>query len=176
MLKHVKVRIGLVTLAAALGAIIWGSAGQTARAQQNSARIEVVQLRPNFFLIAGAGGNIAVQVGQDGAVLVNTGTQDAAQEVLAAIQKLTKEPIRYIFNTSADADLVGGNAVLSKAGQNIYSLAVPGVNGRGDNPAGIFAHENVVTAMRRLAGNASPLPSGSFPTETFVASNRRVMF
>jgi hypothetical protein len=36
--------------------------------------VEVLQVRPNFYIIAGAGGNIAVQVGPIGAILVNTGT------------------------------------------------------------------------------------------------------
>ena len=32
--------------------------------------IEVLQVRPNFYMIAGAGSNIAVQIGQDGVVVV----------------------------------------------------------------------------------------------------------
>src|SRR3954449_12913044 len=37
-----------------------------AAAQQGRQDLEVLQLRPNFFMIAGAGGNIGVQVGEDG--------------------------------------------------------------------------------------------------------------
>ena len=81
--------------------------------------IEVLQLQPNFYVIAGAGGNIAVQIGADGVVIVDTGSAAAVEQVLAQIQKLTRQPIRYIINTNADADHVGGNEKLSAAGQSI---------------------------------------------------------
>ena len=41
--------------------------------------LEVLQIRPDFYMIAGAGGNIAVQVGSDGVVLAEAGRQ--AQDV-----------------------------------------------------------------------------------------------
>jgi hypothetical protein len=60
-------------------------------------------------MIAGAGGNIAVQVGPAGVILVDTGSAQASDKVLAAVQRLTSRRIRYIINTSSDADHVGGN-------------------------------------------------------------------
>ena len=47
--------------------------------------LDVVQLRPNFYVIAGAGGNVAVQTGQDGAVVVDSGSADRADAVAATI-------------------------------------------------------------------------------------------
>ena len=55
--------------------------------------IEVLQLRPNFYMIAGAGGNIAVQVGDDGIVVVDSGSAASADAVLAQIKKITSAPI-----------------------------------------------------------------------------------
>ena len=123
VLNKVRTRIGAWTIGAFLGLMVcsWPGSG---RAQQDGAGVEVLQVRPNFYMIAGAASNIGVQIGPDGVVVVNTGTQDASGEVLAAIQKLTKEPIRYIINTSADADLVGGNRALSKAGLRLGALTV----------------------------------------------------
>ena len=40
-------------------------------AQSGGTALETVQLRPNFYMIGGAGGNIGVQVGSDGVVLVD---------------------------------------------------------------------------------------------------------
>src|SRR5438105_2702881 len=77
---------------------------------------DVVQIRPDFYMIAGAGGNIAVQVGPLGVILVDSGSEAASDKVLAAIRRLTDKPIRYIISTSADADHVGGNQKLSQAG------------------------------------------------------------
>ena len=92
--------------------------------------LEVLQLRPNFFMIAGAGGHIGVQVGDDGVVVVDAGSAARADAVVAAIKKLTPRPIRYVINTSADPDHVGGNETISKAGQTLFtapgSIALPG--------------------------------------------------
>ena len=40
--------------------------------------LDVVKVRPNFYMIAGAGGNISVQIGVDGVVLVNSGNEAAS--------------------------------------------------------------------------------------------------
>ena len=36
-------------------------------------RLEVLEVRPSFFVIAGAGANVGVQVGEDGIVVVDAG-------------------------------------------------------------------------------------------------------
>src|SRR5579864_8184899 len=89
--------------------------------QAAGANLEVLQLRPNFYMIAGAGGNVGFQVGVDGVVVVDSGRASSADAVVAAIQKVTKQPIRYVINTSADPDHVGGNAVVAKAGQTLFT-------------------------------------------------------
>ena len=75
-----------------------------------------MQLRPNFYVIGGAGGNIVMQTGPEGVILVDSGSTGMSDKVLATIRRLTPLPIRYIINTSMDADHVGGNEKLSKAG------------------------------------------------------------
>src|ERR1039457_1973051 len=87
------------------------------------ANLEVLQVRPNFYMIAGAGGNIGFQVGEDGVVVVDSGSELNASAVVAAIQKVTQQPIRYIINTSADPDHLSGNAVAAKAGQTLFPQA-----------------------------------------------------
>ena len=83
--------------------------------------LDVLQLRPNFFMIAGAGGNISVQVGEDGVVVVDAGSAARADAVVAAIKKISTRPIRYVIDTNADPDHVGGNETLSKAGQTLFT-------------------------------------------------------
>src|SRR6266567_8564365 len=83
--------------------IVFG-ASTIAGGQQTSGGLDVVQVRPNFYMIAGAGGNIGVQIGVDGVVLVDAGTEGASDRVLAAIRKLTELPTRYIINTGAEPD------------------------------------------------------------------------
>src|SRR5687767_7866923 len=84
-------------------------AGVIMHAQGGAAGLEVLQVRPNFYMIAGAGANIGAQVGPNGVILVNAGAAETANEVVAAVRTLSDQPIRYIINTSADPDVVGGN-------------------------------------------------------------------
>lgn len=143
------------------------------RAQQDAAGLEVLQLRPNFYMIARPASNVGVQIGPDGVVVVNAGMQDASGELLSAIRKLTKEPIRYIINTSADTDLVGGNRTLSKAGLRLGALTVrPGGPGP-DDAAFILAHEKVLERMR---GMTPPFPADAWPSETFDEGRKALSF
>jgi glyoxylase-like metal-dependent hydrolase (beta-lactamase superfamily II) len=119
-------------------------------------------------MLAGAGGNICVQLGSIGAVVVDTGNGVLSDKVLEKIRGLTKLPIRYIVNTSADLDHVGGNATLSKAGLTIISGAI-GQHGLGEDvitnggAASILAHENVLQRMSESGG----LPDSLWPTKTY---------
>ena len=168
ILKRWKPAIGLVTVAPILGFVLcYGT--QAAHAQQNaSEELDVLRLRPNFHVIAGAGGNIAVETGPEGTILVNAGTAAAAGRVLAAIKKMTDQPIRYIIDTSADRDFVEGNAVLAKAGRNIMAAGPESlVSESQDNPATIVATEQVVTRMSAPDGQKAAYPSEAWPQETF---------
>ena len=142
--------------------------GQPAGAS-DSGELEVLQLRPNFYLIAGAGGHIAVQVGTDGVVVVDAGLSERADAVVAAIKKITTQPIRYVINTSADADHVGGNEALSKAGQTLFTAlgpdSLPG-NLR-EGAASILATDKVLARISAPTGKTPPFPAGAWPTETF---------
>jgi len=73
------------------------------------------------------------------------------------------KPIRYIFNTSAAPEHIGGNQTIAAAGffprvSGGFGAAVDNV-GRG---ASIVAHENVLNAM-----SAAKAPSAAQPTDTF---------
>src|SRR5262245_12750591 len=102
------------------GAFLLAAVAALAQPQQPTrGDLDVVQVRPNFYMIAGAGGNIAVQLGPIGAIVVDTGSEQLSDKVIAAVKQLTSGSIRYIINTSADADHTGGNDRLSKAGKTI---------------------------------------------------------
>jgi glyoxylase-like metal-dependent hydrolase (beta-lactamase superfamily II) len=126
---------------------------------QGAEGLQIVQLRPNFYVIAGAGAHIGFSIGADGVVLVNTGTQEAAAAVLAEIRKLTLAPIRYIINTSVDRDTLGGNATLGNFASVVH----------------VTAHENVQLRASR-EGSPTALPFNLWPSETSFASRRYVWF
>jgi cyclase len=158
------------TVAAALGLMLCGAFSSRAAEPDNSG-LDVVKVRKNFYMIAGAGGNIGVQIGSDGVVVVNAGSAAAAGQALEAIKKLTDLPIRYIIDTDAGADFVGGNEKLAKAGFTIFTNALGnnGVAGTFTNggTAAILAHESVLRRMS--ARNANPtFPADAWPTEAFL--------
>ena len=141
--------------------------------QEKSGGLDVVQLRPNFYVIAGAGGNIVMQTGPDGVILVDSGSTAMADEVLATIRRLTPLPIRYIINTSMDPDHVGGNDRLARAGLSILPGAVAAGAGlnydlvSNSGRASVLAHENVQTRMTASTGPQA-VPAALWPTKTFA--------
>lgn len=142
--------------------------------EEPSDDLDVVQIRPNFYVIAGAGGNIVMQTGPEGVILVDSGSTAMADEVLAAIRRITPLPIRYVINTSMDADHVGGNGEIAKAGLSILAGAVAAGAGLTDDiltnygGASVLAHENVLTRMSAPTGQQPPFPSELWPTKTFA--------
>ena len=146
----------------------------TVRGAQQAQEPEVLQLRPNFYMIAGAGGNIGVQVGVDGVVVVDSGSASKADAVVAAIKKITNLPIRYLINTSAEPDHVGGNEVIAKAGQTLFTN--PTGAGLADNflggGASVLAVEEVLTRMSVPSGKGGSFPTGALPTETFSQARK----
>jgi len=135
-----------------------------APASSASGGLEVLEVRKNFFMIAGAGGNIGVQVGEDGVVVVDAGSAASASAVVAAIKRITPKPIRYVIDTGPDADHVGGNEVLSKAGDQFYPGTRP-AGARQDalrSVASILATEGVLRHMTESSSAPVGLPTESF--------------
>ena len=60
-------------------------------AQQNPARVQVLPVRGNIYLLQGAGANIVVSVGRDGVLMVDTGLPQMSDAVLAAISALQSQ-------------------------------------------------------------------------------------
>lgn len=161
MIRHMS-----ATLAVVAGLLL--AVSVVGARQVPAVNLEVLQLRPNFYMIAGAGGNIAFQVGTDGVVVVDSGSTASADAVVAAIKKVTPQPIRYIINTSADVDHVGGNAAIAKAGQTLFTQG-GGVGIGADflgGGASILSAEQVLTRMSGPAAQPK-FPSAAWPTETF---------
>jgi len=61
-------------------------------------------------MLVGDGANIAVQVGNEGAIVVDTGTGELADKVIAEVTKLSKMPIQFIYNTSSTRTMLAGTS------------------------------------------------------------------
>jgi glyoxylase-like metal-dependent hydrolase (beta-lactamase superfamily II) len=143
-------------VAAALCAGVLGATSALA-AEPRSGALDVVQVRPNFYLIVGDGENIGVQVGNDGVVVVNAGTEAGAGDLIATVKKVSPLPIRYVMDTSADADVVGGNAPVAAAGVTLFTPP----KGPG---AEIFGRASVIERLAEMTG----YPTKGWPTDTYL--------
>ncbi len=136
MKKAILVILGLV-------AVLQGQAPQN--------EIKTFHVQGNVYMLVGAGGNIAVQTGDEGVLVVDTGVAQTRDKVLAAIRQLSTKPIRWMINTHAHPDHTGGNETVSQAGLT--------VNG---NPAAIIAHENVLARMTEASRPVTERPLNTF--------------
>jgi glyoxylase-like metal-dependent hydrolase (beta-lactamase superfamily II) len=166
-----RVRTALPWLIALVLVLEGGQRAHSLLAQQQSASttaaLETIQIRPNVFVIFGAGSNVAVHVGEDGVILVDSGATAMADNLLAAVRAITKQPIRMIINTSADADHVGGNDKVGSAG-----IAINPDSFSDEEHATVLAHENVLQRMSTPKGNETPFPVDMWPNETFTSKLR----
>jgi glyoxylase-like metal-dependent hydrolase (beta-lactamase superfamily II) len=161
------VRSALELLAGSLAAASASLAAGQALAQ---ADLEILPAQGNVFMIAGPGGNTAVQIGHEAVVVVDTQTAAVSAELLAAIAKLSSKPIRHVINTSVDAEHTGGNAALSRAGK--YVRLIDTFDPRGSrSDAAIIAHVNVLGRMSSPTGTEPPAEAAAWPSDTYFTDD-----
>ena len=124
-------------------------------AQQDFSDVEITtrQVAEGVFMLQGAGGNIGLSVGEDGAFVIDDQYAPLSAKILAAIAEVTDRPVAFVVNTHYHGDHTGGNEALGETG------------------AHIVAHDNV---RKRLAegvetffGATPPAADGALPVITF---------
>ena len=135
--------------------------------------LELMPVQGSVYMLAGAGGNVAIQIGDDGALLVDAGLAGTSDAVLAAVQELTDKPIRFVVNTHAHPDHTGGNEAVAQSGRRIADgLLFGGRPGAGG--AMVLAHEGTLNAMALPRGGAAPAPAGTWPTDTYAGASKEI--
>jgi glyoxylase-like metal-dependent hydrolase (beta-lactamase superfamily II) len=128
-------------------------------------------------MLVGAGGNITVQTGKEGVLLVDSGFEQTTDKVLAAIKTISTGAIRYIINTHVHGDHTGGNEKIAKAGRTIAGGNVVATIGESaGESAAVIAHENVLKRMSAPTGSQSLTPPGAWPTDTFFVNEKSLFF
>jgi len=123
--------------------------------------LDVLPVQGNVYAIFGPGGNTTVQIGPQGALVVDTQPAALSTKILEAIQRLTPRPIRYIILTNGKDQNAGGAGDLARAGR--YVRVIDSLDPRGsDTRAAIMAHLNVLNRM-----TAAKIASDSWPTDTY---------
>jgi cyclase len=129
--------------------------------------VKAIHVQGNVHMIVGAGANIAVQAGEDGVLVVDTGNAGTSDKVLAAIKQIAPgKEIRWVVNTGMSPDHTGGNESVSKAGRT--------VNG---NIAAIVSHENTAARMVKagVADSARPFNTYFEPSRDFPFNGEPIM-
>src|SRR5262245_30654408 len=120
-----KVALAGIVLVASYGAILVAQQPQIRTPRQvpppvnpdySKMEVETLPVQGKIFLLAGAGGNIAAQAGDDGVLLVDTGAEKMVDKTLAAIRKLSPKPIRTIIYTTLADDHTSAADQLVKTG------------------------------------------------------------
>jgi cyclase len=130
-------------------------------------QVQTLKVQGNVYLLAGAGANIAVQAGNDGILIVDTGFEKMGDKVLAAIKKVSDKPIRTIVNTTLADDHTGANGPLVKAG--FINQAGPGLGGR-PNEADLIGHSGLLRLMTEI-GEAK-IATDRWPPSTYPGKSK----
>jgi|SRR5579871_581419 len=98
------------------------------------AKIEILteKIAPNLYVLSGsagadpghqdaAGGRIGVLTGPDGIFMVDAQYAQITDKVVAAIRKISSEPIRFLVNTHVHPDHTAGNANFVKMGALLFA-------------------------------------------------------
>jgi cyclase len=137
--------------------------------------LEVLPVQGGVHMIAGAGANVAVQIGDDGAFVVDTGGAGQGQRVLSAVNRLTSRPVRFLVNTNADHDHVAGNDVIVKSQRGTRGPR-PGGGGGGAPGQNVgvvsVAHENAYNRMSTGGPGVPPLTGDALPASTFFTPRK----
>ncbi|MEX0644988.1 MAG: MBL fold metallo-hydrolase [Parvularculaceae bacterium] len=140
-------------MAAAIAAFLVASPALAQR-DFSSVEIKTVKVAEGLFMLEGAGGNIGLSTGADGAFVIDDQYAPLSAKILAAIKKETDAPVEFVLNTHWHGDHTGGNEAFGAAG------------------ARIVAHENVRKRLKEGLTYASghttpPAPTGALPIITF---------
>ena len=142
-------RVVLATLVS-----VAGFGASTVVGQSTSDALHAWPIRENVFMLVGPGANTTVHIGRDGVLVVDPQMSDGSA-LLAAIRRLSDKPIRFIVDTTIDADHISGNEALAKSGQVLAGGNTRPATVAGTGGAPIFAHENLLNRLSESGASTS---------------------
>jgi cyclase len=119
----------------------------------STVEIKAAEVASGLYMLEGAGGNIGLSVGTDGAFVIDDQFAPLAPKIMAAIKAIDARPVEFVVNTHWHGDHTGGNEAFGAAG------------------AHIVAHDNVrrrlKEGLKRETSETPPAPEGALPVVTF---------
>ena len=108
----------------------------------------VLHVQGSIHMLVVNGINAAVQIGDEGVLLVDAGDSAIAPQIIAAVRALSSKPVHTIVNTHVHPDHVGGNESIVKQ----RGAGAP-------QPVRVIAHQSV---LNRLIAAAPAGGAGGF--------------
>ena len=168
-----RLTLGGVLVATGVVAAVSGLAQQR---NFDDVEVQAFHVQDSVYMLAGAGGNVTVQFGDDGVLVVDTQFAEMADKLLDEIGRLSAgRPLRYVINTHVHGDHTGGNERFRRAGDAIVAGNVAFEVG-GNAGALILAHEKVLLRMAQTGPDDPEIPGAAFPTDTFFDAQDELYF
>jgi cyclase len=147
------VPVGVLVTALLLTAFTTPLSVPIAFAQQDvggsPAAAHLLHVQRNVHMLVGPAGNSAVQIGDDGVLVVDAQPAAAVQAMVTAIRTLSAKPIHTIIDTHLDDDRAGGDEALVKMRGSGAAQAVR-----------VIAHEAVLDRLVKNSAAAGRPVSG----------------
>src|SRR6476646_10872594 len=118
--------------------------------------IKTTDLGDNCYMLQGDGGNITVAVAKVGIIMVDGQYAPLHDKIKAAIEAISRQPIKYLVNTHYHDDHTGGNEPFAKDGVTIVSQ----INARNRLAA--------VTTNGLTGAKIPPAPQAALPSDTYT--------
>lgn len=141
------------------------AAGAYGQSPASGDEIGVLKVQGNVYMLVTPAGNIAAQIGNDGILVVNSGTEAVAPKVVAELRKLSDKPVLWEVNTDADPNHVGGNVALP----TLTGLA------KGRQPR-IVAQQNVLNRLGGPDRARYKIPEALWPNDEYFTPNKDFSF
>ena len=145
------------------------SAPAVAQQTSDEAEVHVLPVQGNVYMLVSPLGNTALQLGDDGVLLVDTQTAELAPKVAERIHEMTDSPVRYVIvNTHVHPDHTGGNQALANMGHEETGVRTE-----------IIAHENVLIRMTAPPDESVAetwLSPEGWPTAAYFTPHRDIHF
>lgn len=131
-----------------------------ARAAALATPIKATKLCDNVYLLQGAGGNMVLQTGPEGNILIDSSFATAGPRIREVISAVSKDQPYALINTHWHFDHTDGNAGMHAAGFNICAHA----NTR--------ARMSTAQSVKMFHLDIPPYPAAALPVVTFNDSLR----
>ena len=105
--------------AGAAACAIWGVSA--AQRDFSDVEIKTTKVADGVYMLEGAGGNIGLSTGDDGAFVIDDQFAPLSDKIMAAIAAVTDDQVAFLINTHWHFDHTGGNEAFGKSGAHIVA-------------------------------------------------------